>query len=166
VTTQTFTPWVAPIAAALRENRAQVVAFARAQPLKAWERPSPLPGWTCKDLLAHIGKANDQVFQQLLRSVIAGERIDTRAIASVDTDGNNRRGVEERRSWPAADVIAEVEESGAEVQDLLAQLTEEHEHLRQDDPPFIFKTFLPWVLEEAHDLEHLAQLRAAMETPR
>ena len=163
--TRTFAPWVEPIAVVLRENRAQVVAFARAQPLEAWERPSPLEGWTCKDLLAHIGKGNDQIFQQLLRMVVAGAPVDI-AIFAEDTDEANAREVSARRDRPIEDVIAELEESGAEVQELLAQLTEEHEHLRQEHPPFIFKTFLPWVLEEAHDLEHLAQLRAALETPR
>src|SRR3990172_8160338 len=56
VTTRTFATWVEPYAAQLRENREQVIAFACSLPAEAWDRPSPLPGWTYKDLLAHIGR--------------------------------------------------------------------------------------------------------------
>lgn len=165
MTTRTYAAWVEPIAVRLREDSAQVVAFARAQPLEAWERPSPLEGWTCKDLLAHIGLGNDQIFQQVLRMAIAGAPIDT-AVFAVNTDEANAREVASRRGLSVHDVIVEVEESGNEIQELLAQLTDEHEHLRQDRPPFILKTFLGFALKEGHDLEHLAQLRVAMEAPR
>ena len=49
-----------------------------------------------------------------------------------------------------------------EVQELLAGLTEEHEHYRQDDPPFILKGFLDMVEKESHSIEHLKQLKAAL----
>lgn len=163
MTARTFAPWVEPFAAHFRQNRAEVIAFARAVPAERWATPSPLPGWTCKDLLAHVGKANDQLFQQLLRTVIAGEPVDTRMFIEVDTDGNNASGVEQRRDRSAAEVIAEVEAAGEEIQGLLAQLTAEHEHLRQDDPLFDLKGFLHGARKESHDLEHLAQLRTALE---
>ena len=162
MTARTFAPWVEPIAALLREQRARVITFARSLPADAWDRPSPLAGWTCKDLLAHIGKGNDQLFQQLLRTIVAGEPIDTHMFA-VDTDGDNTRKVEERRAWTAADVIAEVEEAGEEIQDLLSQLTDEHEQYKQDDPPFQLDGYFRLIREESHDLEHLAQLRNALE---
>lgn len=161
--TRTFARWVEPYAAQLRENRAQVIAFARSLPAEAWERPSPLPGWTYKDLLAHIGRGNDQLFQQLLRTVVAGKPIDTKMFA-VDTDQANAQGVGERRDRTAEELIAELEEESEEIQELLSQLTDEHEHLRQDDPPFHFKGYLRFVVrEESHDREHLAQLRTALE---
>ena len=163
MTTSVFAAWVEPFAAKLRDEGAQVLAFARALPPDAWEQPSGLDGWTVKDVLAHIGKGNDQLFQQLLRQVIAGGPIDTAIFRDVDTDGENARGVEERRGHTPEELIAELEEAAEEIQDLFSQLTEEHEHLRQEDPPFIFKGFLGMVEKESHSLEHLAQLRTAME---
>lgn len=162
MTERTFARWVEPIAAACRESRGRVVEFARSQPEAAWDRPSPLEGWTCKDLLAHIGKANDMMFQEILRTISAGKPLD-RSVFAVDTDGDNNRKVDERRSWPAAKVIEEVEVAGEEMQDLLAQLADGHEHYKQDDPPFILSGFLDLVEREDHDSEHLAQLRAALE---
>jgi len=161
MTARTFAGWVGPVAEQLREGRAQVIAFARSVPAEAWERPSPLDGWTCKDLLAHIGKGNDQIFQQVLRMVIAGKPIDT-AIFKANTDEANAREVGVRRGRSPDDIIAEVEQAGGEVQELLSQLRDEHGRLRQEDPPFILKTFLEFVLRESHDLEHLAQLRTAL----
>ena len=162
MTDRTFAPWVAPFAAKSRDDTAQVLAFARALPADAWGRPSGLEGWTVKDIFAHIGKGNDQLIQKLLRQVIAGGPIDTAIFRDVDTDGENARGVEERRGHTPEELIAELEEAGEEIQDLLSQLTEEHEHLRQEDPPFIFSGFLSMVDKESHSLEHLAQLREAL----
>ncbi len=163
MTTSTFAAWVEPFAAKQRDDDAQVLAFARALPAEAWERPSGLEGWSVKDILAHIGKGNDQLFQKLLRQVIAGGSIDTAIFRDVDTDGENARGVEERRGLTPEGLIAELEEAAEEIQDLLSQLTDEHEHLRQEDPPFIFNGFLGMVEKESHSLEHLAQLRTALE---
>ena len=163
MTDRTFAPWVTPFAAKQRDDKAQVLAFARALPADAWERPSGLDGWMVKDVLAHIGKGNDQLFQKLLRQVVAGGPVDTAIFRDVDTDGENARGVEERRGHTPEELIAELKEAADEIQDLLSQLTEEHEHLRQEDPPFIFKGFLGMVEKESHSLEHLAQIRAALE---
>ncbi len=85
--TKTFAAWVEPYARQLSENRAEVVAFARSVPAEAWERPSPLDGWSYKDILAHIGKGNDQLFQKLLRQVIAvGSEIRVLALLDVVAD--------------------------------------------------------------------------------
>ena len=139
-----------------------MLEYARAAPEDAWTTPSPLEGWRCKDVLAHIGKANDQMFQAILREVIAGRHLD-RSVFAVDTDGDNERLVEERRDLPVAEIIAEVEDAGDEVQELLSQLSDEAEDYRQDDPPFILSGFMRIVHDEDHDGEHLAQIRAALE---
>jgi uncharacterized protein (TIGR03083 family) len=161
MTVRTFAAWVEPIAEHLRQNRAEVLSFARSQPEQAWSLPSPLEGWTCKDLLAHIGRGNDQIVQQVLRMVTADLPIDT-SVFQEDTDQANAREVDARRNRTAAEVIAEVAEAGDEVQDLLSRLTDEQQHLRQQDPPFILKTYLEFLPKESHDLEHLAQLREVM----
>ena len=161
--TRTFAKWVEPIAAKLREERTQVVEYARSLPEEAWNRPCTDEGWTCKDVLAHIGKANDQLFQSILREVIAGRHIE-QSVLDIDTHGDNERLVAERRDWPVAKVIAEVEEAGEEIQELLSQLTEADEGYRQDSPPFILAGFVRLVEGEGHALEHLAQIRAALES--
>ena len=160
---RTFAGWVEPIAARNREDDAQVLAFARSIPDEAWAQPSGLEGWTCKDVMAHIGKGNDQLFQQLLRQVISGDKVDTEIFRTVDTDGENAAGVAERRSLSPADVIAEFEEAGEEVLDLLAGLTAEHEHYQQDDPPFILRTFVALIDKESHSIEHLKQMQGALD---
>ncbi len=162
MTDRTFAGWVEPIVARHRRDDAQVLAFARSLPEEAWAQPSGLEGWTCKDVMVHIGKGNDQLFQQLLRQVIAGDKVDTEIFRTVDTDGANAAGVAERRSLSPAEVIAEYEEAGEEVLELLSSLTEEHEQLRQDDPPFILKGFLGMIEGESHSIEHLKQLKAAL----
>ena len=139
------------------------MAFARSLTDEQWGIETGNEGWTVKDIMAHIGKANDQLFQGLLRQVIAGEKVDTEIFRTVDTDGENMAGVEARRGMPPADVIAEYEEAGEEMQHLLSQLTDEHEHLTQDDPPFVLKSFLPVIENESHSIEHLRQMQAAVE---
>ena len=159
---RTFASWVEPVAARMRESRARVLEYVRARPEDVWATPSPLNGWSCKDVLAHIGRANDQMFQAILREVIAGSHLD-RSIFAVDTDGENARLVEERRDRPMVEIIAELEESGDEVQGLLSQLTDEDEDHRHEDPPFILSGFMRLVHDEDHDEEHLAQIRVALE---
>ncbi len=165
MTVRTFASWVELVAARTRESRARVLEYARARPEDVWATPSPLDGWSCKDVLAHIGRANDQMFQAILREVIAGRHLD-RSIFAVDTDGDNERLVEERRERPVGEIVAELEESGDEVQELLSQLSDEDESYRQEDPPFILSGFIRLVHNEDHDEEHLAQLRTALAAQR
>jgi len=162
MTTRTFVSWVQPVADRLRENRAQVIGFARSMPPDAWDRPSPLDGWTCKDILAHIGGGNDRLFQQILRAVVSRQPLDP-ALFQIDTDGENARGVEGRRDWAVEQVIAELESTGEDVQELLAGLREQDQELRHDQSPISLGQFLDIVYAEDHDLLHLAQLRTAME---
>ncbi|MCH7698892.1 MAG: maleylpyruvate isomerase N-terminal domain-containing protein [Chloroflexi bacterium] len=163
MTERTFAVWVEPIAARQRSDDAKVLEFARSLPEAAWATPGGLDGWTCKDVMAHIGYGNDQLYQQLLRQVIAGGKIDTAIFRDVDTDAENAAGVEDRRGLSPEEVIDEFEEAGEEVLDLLAQLTDDHEHLRQEDPPFILKGFMDLIDKESHSIEHLKQLRQATE---
>lgn len=160
---RTFAAWVAPFAAKLRADDEAVLAFAGSLPDEAWSTPTENEGWTVKDLMAHIGKGNDQLFQGLLRQVIAAEKIDTEIFRTVDTDGENMTGVEARRYMSPAEVIAEYEAAAEELQDLLSQLTEEHEYLTQADPPFQLRGFFKAIEAESHSLEHLKQMKAAVE---
>ncbi len=162
MTDKTFASWVEPVAARLRENRAEVLAFARSLPAEAWERSSPDDGWAYRDILAHLAGGNDRIFQQILSAVIAREPIDP-AILRIDTNAANTQGVEERRAWPVGKLITALEEEGGEVQELLSRLSESDKEVRQDDMPMSLREFMGIVYEESHDLEHLAQLRTALD---
>ena len=157
---RTFVAWVTPVADKLRRDRDEVIAFARSVEPDAWSRPSNVEDWTCKEVLAHLAGGNDQIVQQLLRSVAAGERVDP-AIFSVDTDAENARAIAAQRHKPVSELIEELVRDGEEVQELLASLEDAHENLKQD-LPFTLGQFLQIVEKEGHDLLHLSQLREAL----
>ncbi len=159
-TSRTFAAWVAPVAEKLRRDRNDVIEFARSVEPDAWARPSNVENWTCKDILAHLAGGNDQILQQLLRAVVAGENVDP-AIFSVDTDAENARAVAEQTRKPVGALIDELVRDGDEIQDLLSSLDESHEQLKQD-LPFTLGQFIQIVEKEGHDLLHLAQLREAL----
>jgi len=160
-TSHAFAPWVAPVAEKLQRDRDEVIAFARSVDPEAWARPSKVENWSCKKILAHLAGGNDQIFQQLLRSVVAGESVDP-AIFSVDTDAENARAIAEQTRKPVQTLIEELVRDGDEIQELLSSLDESHEHLKQD-LPFTLGQFLQIVDKEGHDLLHLAQLREALD---
>jgi Mycothiol maleylpyruvate isomerase N-terminal domain len=158
---RTFVEWVEPIAATLAEDRRQVIAFARSASAEIWAQSSDVDGWSYKDILAHLAGGNDLMLQRLLRSVVAHEPLDP-SLPHLDTDVENARGVEARRDWPLEALIAELERDGDEVQDLLARLTTDDEHLHPDAFSISVGRFLQIVEEERHDLLHLEQLRGGL----
>ncbi len=160
MTERTFADWVEPLAAAPRESRAEVVAFARSLPPEAWERPSPLPGWSCRDLLAHLAGDTGKLLPGVLRSVIAGQPLDPAVLTGAEE--KNERDVLERRGRTVDELISEIEDDGKTLDECYSQLTDEHRDLRQDG--------FPMSLGEAlsnepggHFREHLADLRSAVE---
>ena len=163
----TFAQWVEPIARRDREGRAELLAFARSVPPEAWDRASPVEGWTCRDVLAHLASDTGKWFAYILRTVISGERLDpTRVGPGVDLDPINARGVAERRGHSIAELIAEIEADGEEHQELLSRLTDDH----RDSPQAGYRTSFGQFLSDnpagsrgGHDREHLAQLRTALE---
>jgi uncharacterized protein (TIGR03083 family) len=150
---------VEPVAARLREGRSQVVELACSIPPAAWTRPSPNPGWTCKDLLAHLA-AGDWAVQTGLRAVVAHERLDLAQLRR-DVDTANARLVGERAGRSIEELIAEVEAEGEETQALLARLEESDEQYTWENAPMTLGDFLPQFSQ--HDLYHLNQLRTALE---
>ncbi len=160
---RTFAPWVKPIAKTLRESRSQLIRETQQMFPEQWRMPSPLPGWSYQDILAHLGRGNDQLLQKILRTVIARERLEA-SIFTVDTDAENARGVEERRERSIEELVAELKEAGEEIQELLSGLTEADEELGQDYLPMSLGDFLRLVQTEEHDLEHLAHFRPALDS--
>jgi uncharacterized protein (TIGR03083 family) len=158
---RTFAPWVEPVAAALADGRAQVIDFARSAPPEIWGRASGVEGWTNRDVLAHLAGGNDRVLQLVLQGVTERRPLDP-SLMNPDTDQENARGVEERRSWPIERLIADLERDGDDVQELLSRLTDMDRDLREPGFPITLGEFLHVVQEEGHDMLHLAQMRSAL----
>jgi hypothetical protein len=78
-----------------------------------------------------------------------------------DTDVENAARVAERRNWPVADLINELERDGDEVQELLGKLTPEDAVVNLGGMSMSLSQFLRMVKEERHDIEHLGQLEPA-----
>jgi uncharacterized protein (TIGR03083 family) len=156
---RTFAPWVEPIAKTLRESRAQVIRAAQEMFPEQWRMPSPLPGWSYQDVLAHLA-VGDWVCQTVLRAATANERLDMAAIA--DLDGTNERYRQERAGRSIEELIAELEAEGEETQALLSRLTEADEHRTQEDAPVSLGEYLRTF--PSHDQEHLAQFRQALDS--
>ncbi len=161
MTERTFAPWVEPIAEQLRESRAQVVGVAHQILAELWRLPSPLRGWTNKDLLAHLA-TGDWVCQTVLHAVTANEPLDLAAIGLDAVNAGNARLLEERRERSVEELIAELEAEGAETQELLGHLTEEDEGRTQDGAPMSLGDYLRGFPE--HDRQHLSELRTALES--
>jgi uncharacterized protein (TIGR03083 family) len=149
----------------MRAARREVVDFARFAPTSLWQQPSPLEGWTCRDVLAHLAGGDDRMLQSVLQAVIAGDDVPPEVLHP-DTDAENARGVAARRDWSIERLIDELERDGAETQALLAGLREEHRDARPPGATWTVGRLLEVVYEENHDLEHLAQLRLVARTTR
>ena len=157
MTTRTFAPWVEPIAAQLRESRRAVAEVARAVPEGAWSRPSPDPGWSYRDLLAHLA-FGDWVCQTVLRAAVGGEPFDMTITTQLDE--RNAQMIKERTGRSPQELIAEVAAEGEETEELLAQLTEADEERRQEDAPMSLGEYLRFF--PTHDRDHVAQLHTAL----
>ena len=162
MTTHTFASWVAPIADQLRLGRAEIVRTTSRFLPEIWGLPSPLEGWSYKDLLAHLA-TGDWVCQHILRTVLANEPLDVANITNPDwvTDGNTRF-LAERKDRSVEELVAEVEAEGEETQELLAQLTDEHEHRTQEGAPMSLGQYLRDAFPD-HDRRHLEELKSALE---
>jgi uncharacterized protein (TIGR03083 family) len=122
--TRTFVPWVEPVAKELREGRFEIARTARKLLPEHWSMPSPLEGWTNKDLLAHLA-TGDWVFQWMLRGALGLETFDIVERGFDFVNEGNAQRVEERKDRAPEELIAEVESEGERTQELLAQLPED-----------------------------------------
>jgi hypothetical protein len=165
MTTRTFVPWGEQPAAQLRQSRAEVARTARQLLPEHWLLPSPLEGWTYKDLLAHLA-IGDWVFQTMLRQTLGIEkRLPEQATMEYVNEGNARR-IAERKDASIEELIAEAEREGETTQELLSKLTGAHDPeavawRRPNGDPV---TLQQWVTGfPQHDPSHLAQLKTALD---
>ena len=134
-----------------------------------WAEPSPVPGWTYHDLLAHIA-SGDWVCQGVLRTVLAGGSLDA-FVAGLDLDARNAALVAERRDASVATLAHEYVSMRWETFHLMSRLP----------PEALRETVIPWdgrnaarpdrerqTLQEylegfwRHDAHHAAQLETAL----
>ena len=130
---RTYASWVEKIAAKDRERRTQLLELVHRLSPEDWERPSPLEGWTLKDLLAHLAGGTSKNFQTILEAVVGRQPVDPSVLA--DVDAKNRRDVEDRKDKSIGELVSEIQGEAEAIDLLLARLTEEDKDLRQGNIP-------------------------------
>lgn len=128
-----YANWVEPIAAKDRESRTELLELVRTLSAGDWERPSPLEGWTLKDLLAHLAGGTGKNFQTILEAVVGRQQVDPSVLA--DVDAKNKQDVEDRKDKSIGELLSEIQGEGEAIDLLLARLTEEDKDLRQGNIP-------------------------------
>jgi hypothetical protein len=128
-----------------------------------WQRPSPLPGWSFHDLLAHIA-TGDWVLQGHLRHVIEHGRV----AAWPDIDAGNAQRIEERRHTTEGRLAEEYLSTRHETLRLIAGLKLEHLRLTFEISVRPFEITLADMLDwfHPHEETHAEQLRPAMKYVR
>lgn len=90
----------------------------------AWDEASPCPGWSYRDVLAHVA-SNDRRVQTRLRALL-GERDEGELAALREEDDWNQRAVEERRGRSVRELVDELAANRHETLRLLSRLRPEH----------------------------------------
>jgi hypothetical protein len=131
----------------------------------AWEGPSQLPGWTYKDVLAHL--ASNDLRHHIRLGAVLGERDEAELEALKDVHGWNERAIEERRGRTVRELIDEMAAQRQETTRLLSRLRPEHLSATiifpdgtTCNPPDYVEIF------SAHEARHAAQLAPASRTRR
>ena len=155
-----FDPRVRPAVDALSPDETLYVIYS-VDPTK-WELPSVVPGWSNRNLLAHIA-TGDWVFQSHLRHVI-----ETGEVAEwPHVDVGNAERLEERKFTPVATLVDEYLSMRHETMLMLAQLNP----ARLAPPIRLWwfpegqqeRTIVDYVLAfERHERSHCDQLRPVM----
>ena len=155
-----YVPEVRAAAAALSPDATLYVIYS-VDPVQ-WERPSALPGWTSRQLLAHIA-TGDWVCQRILRNVVDDGEIPPWPDVNA---GNEQRVTEERRLVTVSALAEEYLSMRHESLRLVSQLRPEHLSLTMEfwwEPRPNRHTLLDYVLRfHVHDRTHREQLRPAM----
>ncbi len=154
-----FEPAILPGVEALAPGETLYVAHS-VDPVR-WERPSNVPGWSNRGLLAHIA-TGDWVLQLQLRHIMEHGRV----APWPDVDAGNDERLRERRQSTVASLLEEYLSMRHQTMLLLADLRPEHLRLPITywwDPAAGERTVLDYVLMfHRHEHAHREQLRPAM----
>jgi hypothetical protein len=149
----------------MREGRFEVRRTAEKFLPEMWTMPSPLEGWTYKDLLAHLA-SGEWVFQTMLRQTLGIEKtLPAQATLEFVNDGNAQR-LSERKDTSVEQLIDEIATAGETTQELLSKLTDEiapstvawH---RPNGEPVSLEQWISGFPQ--HDVSHGAQLKTALD---
>ncbi|HEX5479652.1 MAG TPA: DinB family protein [Dehalococcoidia bacterium] len=158
-----FLPEVRPAIDALAPDRTLYVVY-NVDPAR-WERRSPVPGWSYRQLLAHIA-TGDWVFQTQLRHLLEHGRFGDWP----DIDAGNEDHINERRFSTHSALVEEYLSMRHETLLLVARL--KPKHLKATlrfwwDAPEEERTALDYILAlQRHERSHREQLRPAMKYVR
>jgi hypothetical protein len=153
-------PQVAPIAERWDRVTEYLVLVAQAVDSRKWAAPSPYPGWTYKDLLAHLATGYTVRLAQL-RSLLEKGQIGP----APDADAANAENIAAHRESTPKALVEEMVRQRSEVQWLLGLLRPEHLEVRM--PVRARKgPFLEALRHyHEHDLDHAAELAPIMRWP-
>ena len=158
---QNFAAWVEPIAAMFSQQRADLVDLVQSVPVEAWGRPSPNEGWTYRDLLGHVATRDPRDRRLVLNAVITKTRLDPAQLPAEEDVPINDRLLDQVRDASVGELAERLEEDTEEILDLLSQLTDEHQQLKQREFPMSLSEALRQMPE--HERMHMEQLRTALE---
>jgi hypothetical protein len=161
MTAKTFASWVEPIAAETLGGAEELLAFARSQPADVWDRPSAVPGWTCRDVLAHLAGDTGKVSSLALQAAVTGAPFVDPPDFKDGGDGRNASDVAARRERTAAELIDEIADDRREWGELMSQLKDADDVARWEGFPLTLGQYLR--ICAPHDREHLEHLRTALE---
>ena len=154
-----FDPAVLPAVSALGPGETLYVVYSVDPVL--WERPSSVPEWSNRDLLAHIA-TGDWVLQLQLRHIMEHGRV----APWPNVDAGNAERLRERRRSTTGTLVEEYLSMRHQTMLLLAGLRPEHLRLPITywwDAAAGERTVLDYVLMfERHERAHREQLRPAM----
>lgn len=106
--------------AAMRDERTSLMAFLRDLPEAAWEKPSLCPGWTVRDVVAHlIGNAAD---------------VNALNLDGAGTEAFNQRQIDERKDKTIEQLLVEWDEQGSQFEAGILEQTDEL--WNSEFPPF------------------------------
>jgi uncharacterized protein (TIGR03083 family) len=137
---------------ALRADREALLAIGARLSDDDWRAGSGCPGWSVQDVVAHMGT--------LFWAVVDPAALpDTTGLA---TEPAQDVCVEARRSWTAADVLADYESVSTEALERLAALESQDFELALGD----LGTYPAFVLPNAFSFDHYTHIRADLFAPR
>ena len=157
----TFAGWVIPIAARFRSTRQKVAELAPEIPEDAWRLPSPVEGWTYRDVLAHLAEG-DAAVRLVIKAVLEGADTDMRP-QNEQRESRNAAILQRGATHTIDELISTALQDSEETRLLLSRLNDDDEAVlvitsRTRPDPITLGACLTVY---HHDEEHLAQLREA-----
>jgi len=158
-------PRVRPIAERWKQVTEYLLSVVCSCDPRRWGEPSPYPGWTYKDLLAHLATGYTVRLAQLRGLVEKGE-----LGAEPDADAANAENIARHRKSSPETLIEEMVRQRSEVRRLMGLLRPEHLEARTavhrrgqapQDSSFL-EALQHW---HEHDLKHAADLAPIMRWP-